>query len=812
MESIEKVLSSLTLEEKAALAAGTNFMYTRPIKRLGIPSIRMSDGPHGLRVQDGSGDNGVAGSKVATAFPSAATTACSWNEENLFKMGEAMADEASFYGIDLILGPGCNIKRNPLAGRNFEYFSEDPLLAGKLAGAEIKGMQGKGISACLKHFALNNAENYRFMGDSVVDERAMREIYLNCFKIAIKEGNPDSLMCAYNKINGVYCCQNKWLLNDVLRDEWGFDGLVMTDWGATHDRVKMLESGLDLEMPGDTDICRKWIIDGVNNNSLNEKDLDKAVRNVLKLVAKHSKKEKEEADFKKHNELALSLALDSAVLLKNDGVLPLSKNKKYLVIGELFEKMRYQGAGSSMINPCELISPKNAFDNAKVSYEYCKGYKENQLDSDPLLMNESLEKAKEYDEILLFAGLTDYVETEGMDRESLSLPNNQLELINSLISLKKMVVVVLFGGSVISLPFKDGVNGILDMYLPGQAGGEATRKLLFGESNPSGKLAESWPLDYKEVPYGDSFSKNETEVYKESIFVGYRYYDMKEGSLAYPFGYGLSYTTFEYSDMEIVEKGEEITVSFTLKNVGKYFGGETAQLYVSSPRSNVYKPKKELRGFKKIYLEPNESKRETISLNRNDLAYWNIKEKRFVLESGGYSFLVASDSQNIKLSKTIDIQGENIPSPYENDVFEMYDKNPERISDEIFIKMSGKRIPPLQSKKPITLEGRFTNLKGTFLGKILFSAVLSVANKDMKKAKKMPEGAEKDNKIKGSLFLRRILESNSLITMSMSAGKNFPYNFALGFKDLANGRVFKGIKDFCSPIKVAGLPNEGKED
>ena len=264
--------------------------------------------------------------------------------------------------------------------------------------------------------------------------------------------------------------------------------------------------------------------------------------------------------------------------------------------------------------------------------------------------------------------------------------------------------------------------------------------------------------------------------------------------------------------MEIVEKGEEIKVSFTLKNVGKYFGGETAQLYVSSPRSNVYKPKKELRGFEKIYLEPNESKRETISLNRNDLAYWNIKEKRFVLESGGYSFLVAADSQNIKLSKTIDIQGENIPSPYENDVFEMYDKNPERISDEIFIKMSGKRIPPLQSKKPITLEGRFTNLKGTFLGKILFSAVLSVANKDMKKAKKMPEGAEKDNKIKGSLFLRRILESNSLITMSMSAGKNFPYNFALGFKDLANGHVFKGIKDFCSPIKVAGLPNEGKED
>ncbi len=772
----------------------------------------MSDGPHGLRVQNQSGDNGVTGSEIATAFPSAATTACSWNEENLFKMGKAMGEEANYYGIDVILGPGCNIKRNPLAGRNFEYFSEDPLLSGKLAGAEIRGIQSKGVSACLKHFALNNAENYRFMGDSIVDNRALHEIYLKSFEVAIKEGRPDTIMCAYNKINGTYCCQNKWLLTDVLKNDWHFDGLVMTDWGATHDRLEMLRSGLDLEMPGDTNICRKWIIEGINEGSLKKEDLDKAVENVLRLAEKHLVKNKEQADFKKHNELALSIALDSAVLLKNEGILPLSKEKRYLVVGELFEKMRYQGAGSSMINPTKLTTPKDAFDDKNVNYEYCKGYKENQIEPNISLINEAKEKANKYDEILVFAGLTDYVESEGGDRESSKLPNNQLELIDSLISMNKKIVIVLFGGSVIELPFKDKVKAVLNMYLPGQAGGEATRRLLFGEHNPSGKLAESWPLNYEKVPYGDAFSKNEIEVYKESVFVGYRYYDMRENALAYPFGYGLSYTTFEYSDMEIMENGDEIKVSFTLTNTGKYFGGEIVQLYVSSPKSSVYKPKKELRGFRKIYLEANESERVTISLNKNDLAYWNLREKRYVLENGEYSFLLASDSQNIRLSKNLKIQGENLPSPYEKEVFEIYAKSPEKVSDEAFIKMSGENIPSISSKKPITLEGRFTNLKETFLGKILFNAVLSVANKDMKKAKKMSEGTEKDNKIKGALFLKRILESNSIITMSMSAGKSFPYNFALGFKDFANGHVFKGIKDFCSPIKVADLPEEEKEN
>lgn len=366
--NIENIISQLTLREKAALVAGTDFMYTNPVPRLNIPSVRMSDGPHGLRVQNNSGDNGVTGSDPATCFPTAATTASSWNPENTYLMGKAIGKEARHYGVHVLLGPGTNIKRNPLAGRNFEYLSEDPYLAGRMATAEVLGVQSEGVGVSVKHFALNNSENYRFMGDSVCDMRAIREIYLKPFEMIVKGASPETLMCAYNKINGEYCSQNEWLLTDVLRKEWGFSGLVMTDWGATHDRLKMLRSGLDLEMPGDTPICRKWIIDGVNSGELDISVLDEAVKNVLTLVQKHENDKIEKADFASHHELAKQIAIDSAVLLKNDGMLPLDKNGEYLVVGELFERTRYQGSGSSMINPAFLSTPKSAFDDAEVKY------------------------------------------------------------------------------------------------------------------------------------------------------------------------------------------------------------------------------------------------------------------------------------------------------------------------------------------------------------------------------------------------------------------------------------------------------------
>lgn len=809
---IIKLLKDLTIEEKAALLAGVDFMFTNPVPRLGVPSARMSDGPHGLRVQKEGGDNGVAGSEPATCFPTAVSTASSWNPDNTYKMGEAIAEEMLHYGIDVLLGPGACIKRNPLCGRNFEYFSEDPLLAGKMAAAEVNGVQSKGCGVSVKHFALNNAENFRFMGDSVCDMRAIREIYLKVFEIIVKESKPHTMMCAYNKINGEYCCENKWLLTDVLRNEWGFDGVVMSDWGATHDRVKGVSAGLDLEMPGDTDICRKWIIDAAKSGTLKMEALDKAVENILRLVQRYENNQKGiDVDWEAHNALAAEIAEDCAVLLKNDGVLPLDKDESVLVIGDLFDKMRYQGAGSSMINPTYLTTPKTAFDKQKVEYKFCRGYAENALEPNEKLIAEAVAYANDYDKVLVFAGLTDYVESEGGDRENMQLPANQLALIDALIKAGKKITVVLFGGSPMELPFAEKVNAILNMYLPGQNGGTATYNLLFGVKSPCGKLAETWVKSYADVPFGNDFSKTVNEIYKESVFVGYRYYLTANKEVRYPFGYGLSYTTFDYLDMQIEENNEEYKVSCEVVNNGKYDGAEIVQLYVKAPQG-VFKPLKELKGFTKVYLKAGESKKVAITVKKDDLRYWNTKENRWATEGGEYELQLCSDCQTVRLSRTVTLDGDNAVMPYSEEVNAVYGAAAfDTMSESLFEKMSGLKIPAIPPKKPIRLESRFTDMRATFMGKILYNAVLSVAKKDMKKAKKLPEGAERDNKIKGAMFLKRILESNSIITMSMSAGTNCPYNFAQGFVNMANGHLFKGIKCFCTKIKVPKLPKEKEE-
>ena len=806
---IENIMKSLTREEKAALVAGTDFMYTNPVPRVHIPSVRMSDGPHGLRVQGAGGDNGVTGSEPATCFPTAATSASSWNPENTYRMGKAIGKEAKHYGVDVVLGPAVNIKRNPLGGRCFEYFSEDPYLAGKMGAAEARGIQSEGVGVSLKHFALNNSENYRFMGDSVADMRAIREIYLKPFEMIVKDAHPETVMCAYNKINGTYCSENAWLLNEVLRGEWGFDGLVMTDWGATHDRLNMLRAGLDLEMPGDTAICRKWIVDGLESGELDESVLDEAVRNVLALVAKHESKKKEQADFKAHHALAKEIAKDSAVLLKNCGMLPLDKNNGYFVCGELFEKMRYQGSGSSMINPTYLSTPKTAFDANGVKYTYAKGYRENELAASTALIEEALDACAEYDSILVFAGLTDYVESEGADRENMRLPENQLALIDALIKANKRVTVVLFGGSPMELPFADQVDAILNMYLPGQNGGEATYSLLFGEISPSGKLAQTWPCEYADVPFCDAFGKTKNEVYKESVFVGYRYYTTAGKKVRYPFGYGLSYISFAYENMTVEENEAEFRIGCDITNIGNCDGAEVVQLYASKDESCVFRPIRELKGFSKVYLKAGECKHVQITVNKEDLRYWNTKEDRYVLEHGEYRFELCSDCETIKLSKTVEIKGEVTDCPYSSDVLKIY-RNTEvdKITDCIFEQMSGVKIPAIPPKKPIRLESRFSDMKATFMGKILYAAVLSVAKSDMRKAKKMPEGVERDNKIKGAIFLRRILDSNSIITMSMSAGSSCPYNMAEMFVNLANGKIIKGLGNLCSGIKAPPLPKD----
>ncbi|MGM9644737.1 MAG: glycoside hydrolase family 3 C-terminal domain-containing protein [Eubacteriales bacterium] len=810
---IEKVLTELTVEEKTALLSGTDFMYTNPVPRQGVKSVRMSDGPHGLRVQKEGGDNGVTGSERATAFPTAATTASGWNPENTYKMGVAIGEEALHYGINILLGPGVCIKRNPLCGRNFEYFSEDPLLAGRLGAAEVNGVQSQGVGVSVKHFALNNAENFRFMGDSICDMRAIREIYLKAFEIIVKESKPHTVMCAYNKINGEYCSENKWLLSDVLRGEWGFDGAVMSDWGATHDRVKGVAAGLDLEMPGDTAICRKWITDAVKDGTLKTEDLDKAVENILRLVGRYENNPKGTAvDWQAHNALAAEIAEDCAVLLKNDGILPLRPNEKLLIVGDLFDKMRYQGAGSSMINPTYLTTPRTAFDMRKVTYKFCRGYAENALAPDEKLIAEAVAAAKDHDRILVFAGLTDYVESEGGDRENMRLPENQLAVIDALIKADKKIAVVLFGGSPVELPFAEKVSAILNMYLPGQNGGEATYNLLFGVKSPCGKLAETWVKSYADVPLGADFAKGINEVYKESVFVGYRYYLTAEKEVRYPFGFGLSYTAFDYCNMQVEESGEEYRVSCEIKNIGNYDGAEIVQLYVKAPQG-VFKPIKELKGFTKVYLKAGESKRAEIVVKKDDLRYWNVKEDRWVTERGEYKLQLCSDCQTVRLSKTVNIKDDKAVMPYSDETNTIYSAVAfDKVTDGVFEDMSGLKIPEIPPKKPIRLESRFSDMKSaSLMGKILYNAVLSVAKKDMRAARKLPEGAERDNKIKGALFLQRILESNSITTMSMSGGKGFPYNFAQGFVNFANGHLMKGIKCFCTKINVPALPKNKEE-
>jgi len=809
---IVKLISSLTLEEKAALVAGTDFMYTNPVPRLRIPSLCMADGPHGLRKQISNKDNGIEQSEPATVFPTAVAAASSWNPENTFIMGKAIAKECRYYGVGVLLGPGVNIKRNPLCGRNFEYFSEDPLLAGKMGAAEVCGVQSEGVGVSVKHYALNNSEDYRFMGNSVADMRAIREIYLKVFEIIVKESNPATIMCAYNQINGTYCSENKWLLTDVLRNEWGFDGLIMTDWGAIKDRVESLKAGLDLEMPGDTKICRKWILDAVRDRRLPMETLDAAVENVLKLIEKYAVLERCEVDFDEHDALAAEIAADCAVLLKNDGTLPLNCEESILVVGELFEKMRYQGAGSSMINPTKITTPKNAFDSSKIHYEYVRGYNENSIEIDKELIDEAVQKAKNYDTILVFAGLTDYVESEGCDRKHMRLPDNQLAVLDNLIKTGHRIVVILFGGSVVELPFADHVNAVLHMFLPGQNGGTAVKQLIFGEKNPGGRLAESWPYTYADVPFGENFSQCLREVYRESIYVGYRYYLTAGINVRYPFGFGLSYTSFAYENMKLEHNGDIVSVTCDIHNTGGYDGAEVVQLYVKAPQSDVFKPIKELRAFRKVYLRYGEQKTVTLKVDIESLRYYHTGVQRWVLENGIYEFQLCRDCTSVIWSEHVMLKGEDIDSPYSHEAILAYkDADISKMTDDAFEAMSGIKIPELPHKFPITMNSRFTDLQQTFFGRILFKAVLSVAHSKLRKAQKMPEGIERDNCIKGALFMKRVLESNSLYSMSMSAGDSFPYNYAEGFAALANGHIIKGIKSFLTPIKVPKLPKEHNE-
>lgn len=681
---VKKLVNELTLEEKASLCSGADFWHTKAIDRLNIPAAMVSDGPHGIRKQESLADHmGVAESIKAIGFPTASAMACSFDRDLLHKVGDALGEECVAEDLAVLLGPGINMKRSPICGRNFEYYSEDPVVAGELGAAFVNGVQEHGVGTSLKHFAANNQEWRRMSISAEIDERTLREIYLAAFETVVKKAQPWTIMCSYNRINGVYSCENDWLLNKVLRDEWGFEGLVMTDWGAMDERVPSLKAGLDLEMPdchGETD---KLIVKAVQSGELEESVLDTAVERILTMVDKYltARKGIDPAsmvhplpssvergyDVAAHHALARTTAEQSAVLLKNEDILPLQKDKKIAFIGEFAKVPRIQGGGSSHINNTSIES---ALDAAGDSVSYAQGFHIDEETTDETLLQEAITLAKESDVAVIFAGLPDSFESEGFDRTHLNMPANQNELIARISEVQPNVVVVLHSGSPIAMPWLDKAAGVLQMYLAGQASGGAAVNLLFGDATPCGKLAETFPLHLEDNPSYLNFPGNREKVcYQEGVFIGYRYYDKKKMDVLFPFGYGLSYTDFTYSNMKVTVNGknaadvnviketDEIVVTADITNTGNCDGAEIVQLYIKNPVVYEIRPEKELRDFAKVFLKAGETKTVTFTLNARAFSYYETRIHDWYAESGDYEILLASSSRDIRLQDTVSITG-----------------------------------------------------------------------------------------------------------------------------------------------------------
>ena len=661
--NVEKILSQMTLEEKASLCSGRDFWHTKAIQRLGVPSVMMCDGPHGLRKQVGEGDLlGINASIETNCYPTASALANSFDREVLHTLGTALGQECQAENVAMLLGPGMNMKRSPLCGRNFEYFSEDPYLAGELGAAYIQSLQAEGVAACVKHFAANNQESFRMSGCSQVDERTLHEIYLPAFEAAVKKGGTRSIMCAYNAINGQFCAENKLLLTDILREKWGYGGFVVTDWGAVKDRVKGIQAGLDLEMPGGGGTQDKQIVEAVKNGALAEEDLDRVVRNMLQFVADYleSQKSNIHVDRAAHTVLSGDLAAKCAVLLKNeDGILPLGKDS-VAFIGEFAVKPRFQGAGSSHINVPHAISAVEAAQGRSVLY--AQGYDIHREDNAEALLAEAVELAKTVQTAVIFAGLPDSYESEGGDRDTLAMPENQNQLIEAVAAVNPNTVVVLHGGSAMELCWLDQVKAVLYVALGGENVGTAAVKLLWGEANPSGKLSETWPLKLSDTPAYLNFpGDGGSPVYAEGIFMGYRYYDKKEMNVLFPFGYGLSYTKFAYSDLKLDKQEmadtETLTVSCKVKNVGSVAGAEVVQLYVRDEEASVRRPVRELKGFEKVFLNPGEEKEVTFVLDKRSFAYYEVKIHDWFVESGNFFVEIGASSRDIRLSQAVTVNG-----------------------------------------------------------------------------------------------------------------------------------------------------------
>ena len=767
---IEKILQQMTLEDKIALCSGENFWETKKYEQYGIPSLFMCDGPHGLRKQENVADMlGVNESRKATCFPAEVTTAGSWDPELLTEIGAAISEEAKEQGVGLVLGPGANLKRNPLCGRNFEYFSEDPYLAGKLAAGFIRGAEAQGISTSLKHFAVNSQEKSRFTSNSVLDDRTLRELYLTAFEIAVKEGNPSTVMCAYPKLNEVHCSDNKRLLTDILRTEWGFSGMVVTDWGAMNDRIEGFRAGCDLNMPGGSDYMEKEVLQAVKDGTLPERCIDDSARRVLKLVlrAAETLKEKAACDYDAHHALAKRAAAEGAVLLKNEGgILPLQQGAKIAVIGAMAKNLRYQGAGSSHINPTGLSQPLDFLPDAI----YASGCDE-RGDTTDTLLTEARKAAQQAEVAVVFAGLPDHYESEGFDRNDMNMPAGHLRMIEAVVSANPNTVVVLLCGSAVECPWADRVKAVLYMGLPGQAGGEAIAELLYGRVNPSGKLAESWPFTYGDVPSSEIYGKTTDALYQEGVYVGYRYYDKAGAPVRWPFGYGLSYTEFAYSNLAV----DGDTVSVAIKNTGSFAGAEVVQLYMEAPQDGLHRPLRELKGFQKVFLQPGETQTVTFPLTDRSFAVW---QDGWNIPAGTYAVYVGG------LQVEIEKNGDVLPVPaWQGDSwYERCSGKPNYADWEATLER--KYTPPVLKKGSFTMENTVEEMKDySLIMKIMYKATEHVIAKG--------NGGKIDYENPNFRMQMASSAGGPLRSMMISGGVKggvFP-----GMLEMANGHFFRGI-------------------
>ena len=701
MQNTELLLKELTLEEKCALLSGAETFKTRGMPKHGIPQIWLSDGPHGLRKQAGESDHlGLNPSVPATCFPTASAIANSWDAALGEEIGAALGEEAAAQEVSVVLGPGLNMKRNPLCGRSFEYFSEDPYLAGKLAAGYIRGIQSKGVAACPKHFAVNSQETRRMASDSIVDERTLREIYLTGFEIAVKEGHPRSIMSSYNLVNGTYANENKHLLMEILRGEWGFDGAVITDWGGSNDHALGVKNGSTLEMPAPGGDSVRELLAAVESGKISESDIDARLSELLPLVFDTKAAldaAPREFDAAAHHALARRAAEESLVLLKNEGsLLPLAAGSKVAVIGDFAKNPRYQGAGSSMVNSTQVdVLLDKLIDSELNVIGYQQGF-DRHGKPDAALQKSACELATQADTVILCMGLDEIAESEGLDRSNLRLAQNQVDLLQAVAAVNPKIVVVLYSGSVVETPWLDNCQALLYAALGGQAGAGAVADALTGKVNPCGKLAETWPLAYADVPSAADFAtRRKTVEYREGLYIGYRYFTTAEKAVRFPFGYGMSYTTFAYSDMAADEQG----VSLTVTNTGSVAGTEIVQLYIAKKNSELFRPAKELKGFARVTLGPGEKQRITIMLDDKAFRFWNVKANRWEIEGGEYELLVCASVEDIRLCEKISVHGTATVHPYEDRDLDCYYKGDVlHVSDADFEKLLGHPIPKGKTK------------------------------------------------------------------------------------------------------------------